>query len=165
MLNSDNNFETEISFSVASEQELIASFRPLDQKKLILPVGLKYPLKIRSYFTWKESSGVYNYLLFKKPTWDLPKGVVFKRARQPMEFMGTLCSWCHSYTTSDEIEMLSVAMNSNISAGYILCRDLRCVEKIEESANLSGKNPEYVIHKLYDKIGLFFENLSLYKLE
>ncbi|MBC7465618.1 MAG: FBP domain-containing protein, partial [Bdellovibrio sp.] len=42
--------------------------------------------------------------------------------------------------SSEEIGMMSGAVNSNISAAYILCRDLRCIEKIEEAANLSGKN-------------------------
>lgn len=161
-----NNFQSEITFSVHSEEELIESFRPNDQKKLILPAGLLFPLNIRSYFTWKESSGVYTYLVFKKPNWDLPRGMVFKRAHQAVEgSTGRLCSWCNSYGSSEEIGMFSVAMNSNISAGYILCRDLRCIEKIEEAATLSGKNPENWIHQLYHRLGVFFESVSNYRPE
>ncbi len=166
MLTSANNFQKEISFSVNSQEELINSFRSKDQKKLVLPAGLEFPIHISSYFTWKESSGVYTYLVFKKPNWDLPKGMVFKRAHQGIEApTGRLCSWCHQYGSSEEIGSLSVSMNSNISATYILCRDLRCVEKIEEAANLSGKNPENAIHQLYDRIGIFFEQISQYKPE
>lgn len=165
MLNAANNFQTEITFSIYSEQEFVNSFRPADQKKLLLPPGLKFPMVVRSYFTWKESSGVYTYIIFKKPNWDLPRGMVFKRAHHGAEAQGRLCSWCNSYGSSEEIGMMSVSANSNVSAAYILCRDLRCIEKIEEAANLSGKNPEHLVHQLYHRIGTFFENLSHYKPE
>lgn len=156
-------FETEITFSIESEQHLIKCFRDRDQAKLILPSNLTYPFRVRSYFTWKESSGVYTYLIFKKPNWDLPKGLVFKRISS--EFMGGLCSWCNSYGSSDEIGMLSISVNSSVGFSYILCNDLRCIEKIEEAATLGGKNPEKWIHQLYDRIGSCFEGVSNYKPE
>ncbi len=164
MLTSINNFQTEISFTIESEEELIGSFRRSDQKKLILPAGLKFPMRVASYFTWKESSGVYTYLVFKQPNWDLPKGMVFKRAHQGIEApTGRLCSWCNSYGSAEDIGMLSVTASSTVSAAYILCRDLRCIEKIEEAATLSSKNPETLIHQLYRRMGLFFESISNYK--
>ncbi|MBY0452977.1 MAG: FBP domain-containing protein, partial [Bdellovibrionaceae bacterium] len=107
MLTTLNNFQTENIFSISSEEELVQSFRARDQKKLVLPAGLKYPMNVRSYLTWKESSGVYTYLVFKKPEWDLPKGVAFKRlnagGEQPA---GGMCNWCHAYGSSEEIGML-----------------------------------------------------------
>jgi hypothetical protein len=158
-----NNFQTENVFSIISEEELVQSFRLRDQKKLVLPDGLKYPFNIRSYFTWKESSGVYTYLVFKAPNWDAPRGVAFKRSSPAGEPTGGLCNWCHAYGPSDEIGMMSVAMDANTSQGYYLCQDLRCIEKIEEATTLSGKNPEKYIAELYFRMGKLFENISNYK--
>lgn len=163
MQSQTNNFQTEITFSIASEKELTDSFRLRDQKKLILPEDLKFPMKIRSYFTWKEASGVYTYLVFKNPNWDLPRGVAFKRTASTGEPTGGLCNWCHAYGSSDEIGMLSVAMNANVSLSYYLCQDLRCIEKIEDTAAMSGKSPDKNIEDLYYRMGKLFENISSYK--
>lgn len=163
MQSQTNNFVTEHIFSIASEEEMIRSFRLRDQKKLLLPERLQYPLNIRSYFTWKEPSGVYTYLVFKMPNWDLPRGVVFKRTPPSAEPTGGLCSWCHAYGSSDDIGFMSVAMSANVSTSYLICQDLRCIEKIEEASMLGGKNPEKYIADLYYRISKLFENISSYK--
>lgn len=160
-----NNFRTENFFSIGSEKELVDSFRLRDQKKLILPDGLKFPLNVRSYLTWREPSGVYTYLVFKRPGWDLPRGVAFKRASAGAECAGGLCSWCHAYCSSDEISLLSVKMSSTVSCSYLLCHDLRCIEKIEEASALSGRNPEKYIDDLYRRIEKMFENIANYELD
>lgn len=165
MTSTINNFQTEHVFSIPSEEDLIQSFRRKDQKKLVLPDGLKFPLNVRSYFTWRESSGVYTYLVFKMPNWDLPKGVTFKRMSPSGDQAGGLCNWCNSYGASDDIAMLSVAMDANVSFSYFLCQDLRCIEKIEEAATLGGKNPEKWISELYYKMEKLFERMSNYKPE
>lgn len=158
-----NNFLTENIFTIGSEQELAEAFRERDQAKLLVPAGLEYPINIRSYFTWKEPSGVYTYLIYKMPNWDMPKGVAFKRTAPSGEQTGGLCNWCHAYGSSDEIGLLSVTMNSNVSMSYFLCHDLRCIEKIEEAAARSGKSPEKQIDELYFRMGKLFENISSYK--
>ncbi|WP_413558976.1 FBP domain-containing protein [Bdellovibrio sp. HCB209] len=160
-----SNFQVESSFSISSAEELTQCFRLRDQKKLVLPDGLKFPFNVRSYFTWKESSGVYTYLVFKMPNWDMPKGVAFKRTPSTGEPVGGLCSWCHAYGTSEDIGFLSVAMSANVSSSYLICHDLRCIEKIEENAMLAGKNPEKNIADLYHKMSKLFENISNYKAE
>lgn len=165
MLSETNNFIKEHIFSINNAEELIQMFRLRDQKKLVLPDGLPFPLNIRSYFAWKEPSGVYRYLVIKMPNWDMPRGVAFKRTSATGEAMGGLCNWCHAYGSSEEIGMLSVAMNSNVSLSYILCEDLRCIEKIEDAAMLGGKDPEKYIADLYHRIGKMFENISSYKAE
>ncbi|MGZ3770556.1 MAG: FBP domain-containing protein [Bdellovibrio sp.] len=158
-----NSFLIENHFAIVSEEELVKSFRLRDQKKLILPNNLQYPLNARSYFSWKESSGTYTYLVFKMPNWDMPRGVVFKRSNPVGELTGGLCDWCHSYGPSDEIGMLSVTMSSTVSASYFLCQNLNCIEKIEDTSMLSGKSPEKYIAQLYHKMEKFFEGLSNYK--
>ena len=46
-----NNFQKENIFAIGSQEELVKAFRPADQKKLILPENLKFPMRIRSYYT------------------------------------------------------------------------------------------------------------------
>lgn len=152
----------EIFFSIASEQELVESFRYRDQKKLMLPPDLEYPLQVRSYFTWQDPSRVYTYLVFKQPNWDRPRAVAFKQSSAGGEPVGSLCNWCHSYGSSEEIGGLSLVLDSKTSASYLLCKDLSCIEKIEDIAGLSGKSPEKQIAQLYDRIGKLFEGLSQY---
>jgi hypothetical protein len=160
----ENHFIPQNSFIIASEQELIFSFRPQDQKRLIVPIGLRFPVPVNTYFRWTESSGVYTYLIFKRPNWDTPRGVAFKRAHPAGEPVGGMCNWCHSYGTSNEIGMMSVKVNSEVSLAYFLCQDLRCIEKVEENATLAGKNSEKMIQQLYGRIEKLFEGLSQHHL-
>lgn len=156
-------FQREIFFSIASEQELILSFSDRDQRKLIVPSNLRFPIPVRSYFTWRDPSNIYTYLIFKMPNWDQPRGVAFKRTASGTEPTGGLCNWCHAYGPSDEIGLLSIAVNSKTSVAYFLCQDLRCIEKIEEAAELAGKNPEKNIDLLYSRIAKLFESIYEYK--
>lgn len=164
MLSVTPNGRAEITFSIASEEELIEAFRYRDQKKLVLPEKkLPFPFNVRSYFVWKEPSGVYTYLVFKMPNWETPRGVAFKRTPSTGEPTGGLCNWCHAYGSSEDIGMLSVAMSGSVSSSYFICQDLRCIEKIEENAALSGKDPAKYIDQLYYRIEKLFENISNYK--
>jgi len=163
VLSQTNGFRKENVFSIASEDELVQAFRLRDQKKLILPDNLQFPMNIRSYFTWKEPSGVYTYLIFKLPNWELPRGVAFKHTGSSGEPVGGLCNWCHAYGSSDEIGMLSIAMSANVSQSYLLCLDLSCIEKIEDNTARAGKDPEKQIAELYHCIEKLFENISNYK--
>lgn len=160
-----SQFQTEQEFAISNEAEFFECFRLRDQKKLVLPSGLSFPMRVRSYFTWHEPSGVYTYLIYKKPSWDQPRGMAFKRVSHGGEPTGGLCSWCHAYGSSEEIGSLSVAVNSNVSFAYILCLDLRCIEKIEEAAARSGKSPEVHTHQLYHRINSMFESVAGYKPE
>lgn len=163
MQSQNNNFQTEITFNIASVEELTSAFRKADQKKLILPASLQFPFNVRSYFTWQEPSGVYTYLIFKRQNWDLPRGVAFKRTPLSGDPTGGLCNWCHSYGSSEEIGMLSVAMNANVSYSYFICQDLRCIEKIEETDMRAGKSSEKHIEELYYKMEKLFERISSHK--
>lgn len=153
----------ELNFSIASESELVSSFRLRDQKKLMLPQNLPYPFNVRSYFTWQDPNGIYTYLVFKMPNWDMPRGVSLKRTVTHGEPTGGICNWCHAYGSSDEIGMLSLNLNADVSVGYQVCQDLRCIEKIEESSARAGKSPEKNIDQLYQRIAKLFENMKLAK--
>ena len=156
---------TEFTFSLASKEDLIRAFRLKDQAKLILPDNFRFPMNVRSYLTWKEPSGVYTYLVFQTPSWDLPRGVAFKKTSTGGEPIGGLCSWCHAYGTSEDIGLMSVNMSPQVSTSYLICQDLRCIEKIAEACTLAGKSPEKPIAELYYKMQKLFENISNYKIE
>ncbi len=160
-----DNPSTDNSFHIASEQELILCFRPRDQKRLVVPLNLRFPIKVNSYYTWKESSGVYTYLIFKRPNWDAPRGVAFKRTPSTGEATGGLCSWCNSYGTSEEIGYLSVAMSAKVGNSYLICHDLSCASKIEQGAMLAGRDPDKYLISLFYRMEKLFENLTNHKLE
>lgn len=159
----EHQYQKEHEFAIESEKDLVEVFRLRDQKKLILPDNLEYPFSVKSYMTWRESSGVYTYLVFKLPNWDLPRGVAFKRT--VAEYPGGLCCWCNSYGTSEEISFMSVSMSGNVSSGYLLCQDLSCLEKIEELSARAGKDPAPNIETLFFRMGKLFENISGYRVE
>lgn len=148
------------SFTIESEKDLIQAFRYHDQKKLVLPNHITYPIQAQHYYAWRESSGVYIYMVFKKPEWKAPIGIVFKRSHAGSHLSNSrLCDWCLSYGPSDLVGMLSVTLNSRQSAGMMLCLDLGCAERLEEAAELGGKNFEKLAHQLYDRVGRFFESV------
>lgn len=154
------NNENEISFRIESEEELLKFFSEKDQKKVLLPKSISYPIEVPHYYTWRESSGVYVYLVFKKPEWKAPIGLVFKRTYQGATVNNSrLCDWCLSYGLSDQVGMLSVTLNSRVSIGMMLCLDLCCIHRLEEAAELSGKSFQKLSRQLEERIGRFFEGV------
>ncbi len=160
-LSSVSNFQSENLFTINSEEELTAAFRPRDQKKLVLPANFKFPMRVQSYLTWRESSGTYTYLVYKAQNWDMAKGVAFKHTHSNGEQTGGLCSWCNAYGSSEDIGLMSITVDPKETRAYYICQDLRCIEKIEEATTLSGKGPEKYIAELYYRIERMFENLSI----
>lgn len=135
-------------------------FSEKDQKRVLPPKGISYPIEAKHYYAWKESSGVYVYMLFRKPQWNQPVGIVFKRPTGGEHLKNSrLCDWCLSYGSSDMVGMLSLNLNSRQSAGIILCLDLACVERLETAAELSGKSFEKLAQQLYEKIGKLYDTV------
>lgn len=152
--------ESQYSFSIGSEADLIRSFRYKDQKKLVLPKNISYPIQADHHYVWQESSGVYVYMVFKKPEWKSPVGIVFKRTYNGAHISNSrLCDWCLSYGPSDLVGMLSVSLNSRQSVAMMLCLDLGCKHRLEEAAELSGKSFEKLARQLDERVGRFFESV------
>lgn len=146
-------------FQIPTEDALLELFREKDRRRVIPPRGMEYPLRTQYYFTWSESSGVYRYLVFKKPGWEMPKGLVFKRSySSAQQGMGALCDWCHAYGSSDQIGLLTTAIDSKHTVGMMLCLDLSCGDKIESMPSMTNKSPETLLVQLCEKIGRFFED-------
>lgn len=153
-------FEEEYSLQIESEAELLNAFGEKDQKRVLTPKGVSYPIKARHYFAWVEPSRVYTYMIFKRPDWKEPIGVVFKRTYTGERIAsGRICDWCLTYGSSEEVGMLSVKANSKTSFGMMLCLDLDCASRLEEVSELSGKNFEKLARQLYERISRFYESL------
>lgn len=158
MSNTPTFYAQDYTFEVSSEDELMSLFRKKDQQRVILRRDIELPMRVQYYFTWGESSGVYRYLLFKKPGWETPMGAVFRvGGSHPDASTGGICDWCHSYGNSSQISLLTVSVNPKRTIGLILCSDLSCGDKIENNPSTSSKNPETRILQLCERIGRFFD--------
>ena len=148
------------SFSINSEEELMNTFDKKDQLRVLLPEGQTYPVNAQHYLAWRESSGNYVYMVFKKPKWKKPMGLVFKRPTSGAELTGARhCDWCLSYGSSNQVSMLGLKLNSRQSLGILLCTDLNCASRLEAAADLSGKSFEKLIGQLYERIGKLYDTV------
>jgi hypothetical protein len=51
-----------------------------------------------------------------------------------------MCDWCHASGSSNEIGMLTTVASSKRRVGVNVCLDLRCAEKLEDVARMTGRN-------------------------
>lgn len=148
------------SFRVNSEEELMSAFADKDQDRVLLPPGQTYPIDAQHYLAWRESSGNYVYMVFKRPKWKKPMGLVFKRPTSPSDITGARhCDWCLNYGTSDQVAILGLKLNSRQSIGLMLCSDLKCAARLETISELSGKSFERLIGQLYERIGKLYDTV------
>ncbi|AGC46820.1 hypothetical protein MYSTI_05543 [Myxococcus stipitatus DSM 14675] len=127
-------------FRFESDRELIQSFRPRDRRVMEMPPGLSFPLFVRDYLAWTETSGARVYLIFSAPGSHKPIGIIFRRDSMGGENVSRLCDWCHHYGSSSEVTLLTTDVTSKRRVGVILCADLRCRERLEDAANRSGRS-------------------------
>ncbi len=147
------------SFKLKSEEDLLAAFSEKDQKRVLPPPGITYPINAQHYYAWRENSGNYVYMMFRKPHWRNPMGLVFKRPTSGGEHSAGHCDWCLSHGSSDQVSILGLNLNSKQSIGVILCTDLKCAARLEAAAELSGKSFERLMGDLYERIGKLFESV------
>lgn len=150
------------SFEIESETDLLNAFSEKDQNRVLLPHGNFYPIRTQHYLAWRENSGNYVYIVFKKPRWKRPMGLVFKRPTSTGDQVGARhCDWCLSYGGADQVSILGLQLNSRQSLGLMLCSDLGCAGRLETISDLSGKNFEKLIGQLYERIGKLFDSVIL----
>ncbi len=141
-----------------SENELLKTFRPRDQKHVIIPWTMKFPLQLGHYLAWTESSGVRIYLVFKRPEWASPRGIAFRRDQQGSATSPAgVCDWCIAQGPSDQIGLLTATVNSKTRVGVNLCLDLSCASKLENIAQLTGQDVGKMLDKLTGKMARFCE--------
>jgi hypothetical protein len=149
-------------FTLRSEADLLATFRSQDQESVVLPKHALYPVPVEHYYAWTEPSGVYTYIIFKRPDWEVPMGLVFQRNGSGSHFgPAGMCEWCHTPGASDEVGLLTTTVNRKLSGGTWLCLDLSCTQKIEERTGMGGANTERQTQKLCQRIGDFFKRVRL----
>jgi len=141
---------------IQTPEELIRSFRQRDQKHVQIPKSMPFPLELGNYLAWNEPSGVRVYLVFKKPEWPRPVGVVFRRD-QPggSASPACMCEWCHATGPADEVGLLTVTVNAHRRVGLNLCLNLDCVDKLETSAQLMGQDASKSVEKHRERMAHF----------
>nr|WP_254614282.1 MULTISPECIES: FBP domain-containing protein [unclassified Myxococcus] len=127
-------------FRFETDRDLIQSFRPRDRRVMEMPPGLIFPLFVRDYLAWTETSGARVYLVFSAPGSHQPIGIIFRRDTGGGLDVARMCEWCHNYGSSHAVDLLTTDVNSKRRVGISLCVDLRCKDKLEDEANRGGRN-------------------------
>lgn len=135
-------------FRFENDRALITSFRFRDRRVIEMPKGITFPLFVRDYLAWTETSGARVYLVFAAPGSHKPIGIIFRREPPGGTSVARVCDWCHSYGTSDEVGLLTTDVDSKRRVGVALCIDLRCKEKLEDAADRAGRHPRHVLDQL-----------------
>jgi hypothetical protein len=141
-------------FMIDSEDELIAAFRPKDQKLFERPPGVTMPLFVRDYLAWVHPGGTYVYLVFAVPG-GVPTGIVFDSNGGAGSSVPQMCDWCHSSTLGTSVALLTAQLNAKRRVGAHVCGDLSCKRKLEEAADLSGRSVVPDLERLIGRMGRF----------
>lgn len=139
-------------FRIESEKDLQRAFRPRDRQTLELPEGLQFPLFVRDYLSWVEPTGTRVNLVLAVPGSRLPVGITFRRDAHGGPGGPCMCDWCHTPGSVEGIGMLTTDVNSKRRVGVNLCLDLRCKERLEAVADLSGRHPQEFIKPLMERM-------------
>lgn len=135
-------------------RELLDSFRPHDLRVFEVPDEDAFPLLVRDYRAWMETGGARAYLVYEDPEDGRLRGIVFRRANAAGA-AGQMCDWCHSTGTADEIGLMTADVNDRRRVGVVVCRDLRCRERLEEAADRAGLDASQAQRRLLERIARF----------
>ncbi|MCP3143420.1 FBP domain-containing protein [Pyxidicoccus xibeiensis] len=135
-------------FRFETDRALIESFRPRDRRVIEMPEGITFPLFVRDYLAWTETSGARVYLIFSAPGSRKPIGIIFRREPPGGEPATRMCDWCHNSGASHEVGLLTTDVDNRRRVGVTLCVDLRCREKLEDAADRDGRHPLEVVERL-----------------
>jgi len=141
---------------IRNAHELMEAFRPRDLRIFELPDEDAYPLLVRDYRSWVESGGNRVYLVYEDPATGKARGVVFRRSDAGLSAaMGHMCDWCHSTGTADEIGLLTADESARRRVGIVVCRDLRCRERVTEAADRAGRDATEARRRVLERIARF----------
>jgi hypothetical protein len=143
-------------FRIETEKELLRAFRSRDRKHVELPKGTRFPLFVRDYFAWSDPYGVRVFLVFTPPGSTQFLGIAFRKDQQgDKNVMPHVCDWCRNHGTSDQVGLLTTDVDSKRRVGVNLCLDLRCNERLEDVANMSGRNVLDEIQHVIERMARF----------
>ncbi|PTL78977.1 FBP domain-containing protein [Vitiosangium sp. GDMCC 1.1324] len=143
-------------FRIETEKEFLSAFRSRDRKHVELPKGTCFPLFVRDYLSWVDPYGVRVFLVFTAPGSKRPTGIAFRRDQQGDKILTPrVCDWCRSPGTSDQVGLLTTDVDSKRRVGVNLCLDLRCNEKLEAAANMTGRSVLDDTQRLIERMARF----------
>jgi hypothetical protein len=143
-------------FRLETDRAFLESFRFQDRRVIEMPPGITFPLFVRDYLAWTETSGARVYLLFTPPGSRKPIGIIFRRdSSDATPGTSRMCDWCHSYGSSSEVGLLTTDVNSKRRVGVHLCVDLRCKEKLEDAADRAGRHSMEYLERLRERMFRF----------
>jgi hypothetical protein len=114
---------------IASESELLRTFRAVDRDQVQLPPDFKFPLAVKNFTTWLEPSGHRVYLVYEDTKKGGPIGIVFQRTHGSPDAAPAMCQWCNSVRGGSGVSLLTAAVGSNRRVGIHLCSDLQCADE------------------------------------
>lgn len=141
-------------FLLDSEDALIRTFRPKDQRSFERPAGVQFPLFVRDYLSWQHPGGGYVYLVFAV-TDGAPTGILFDTNGGAGPTVPAMCDWCHSSSLGTGVGLLTAMKNAKKRVGVNVCVDLGCRQKLEEEADRAGRSVVPALGKLIDRMGRF----------
>ncbi|ADO71564.1 FBP domain-containing protein [Stigmatella aurantiaca] len=143
-------------FRLETDRTLVESFRPRDRRVIEMPSSVTFPLFVRDYLAWTETSGGRVYLIFTAPGSRKPIGIIFRREAQgggpPTSQM---CDWCHHTGSSNEVGLLTTDVDNKRRVGVNLCVDLRCQARLEDAADRTGRHPHEALARLKERMFRF----------
>ena len=142
-------------FRLESDRALVQSFRPYDRRVIEMPAGITFPLFVRNYLVWTETSGARVYLVFGIPGSHEPLGIIFRRDQSGGDLITQMCEWCHTSGPSSQVGLLTVDVSNKRRVGVSLCLDLRCKDRLEDIANRSGRQPLEFLASLQQRMYRF----------
>jgi hypothetical protein len=142
-------------FRLETDRTLIEAFRSRDRRVIEMPTGITFPLFVRDYLAWTETSGARVYLVFAAPGSRKPIGIIFRRDTQDTGPRSRMCEWCHTYGSGREVGLLTTDVTSKRRVGVLLCVDLRCKQKLEDAANRTGRHPLEALKQLQERMYRF----------
>jgi hypothetical protein len=125
-------------FRISSESDLLRTFRPRDRRVFQPPAKVTYPLYVRDYLAWPDPAGGRVFVVFPEPTTGNALGLAFRD--DTGDTTSSLCEWCHSPGKPNQVALLMCEKSSKRSIGTWLCRDLACGTRVENAADLAGRN-------------------------
>lgn len=140
-------------FRIPSEEALRDAFRPRDQRALVPPPGAGFPQFVRYYWAWGDPSGAWLFLVFAVRGGP-PTGIAF---RQASPIAGAMCEWCHTFSPSSGVSLLTADRNSRKRVGVYVCADLDCQTRVEDAALRAGRSALDEAQALLERIGRFAE--------
>lgn len=142
-------------FELTTEASLLATFRPVDRRRVELSPDLRLPIVVNDYLTWPFGKRVF--LVFALPGAS-PRGIVFE-SEEPGPPVSHMCDWCQQVGLGARVGLLTARRDRERTAGVLVCSDLGCRERLEYFAERKGVDVGPKITTLLQRMNRFADSL------